>query len=195
MFELVRGKRQQAVDPIDDKADRGIAPHDDHTRLLIGFNARQLQQRSQADDRQDDPEQVGEPEQARRHQRQKGHIRPPDVLGDRGKPQRERFSRKLENQQILGGGIFPSRNKWVSGRRNIGRFAGLLTSTGHRDAEWFPRARRFPRSPPRDPRRPSPAAWPPPQPAPMRRRLPRRPKRPAWRSQRRPSSRSEWLAR
>jgi hypothetical protein len=64
-----------------------------------------------------------------------GQIRQPDDFGDRGKPQGERFSRKLENQQILGGGIFPSRKKRVSGRRKIGRFAGLLTSTGHRDAE------------------------------------------------------------
>jgi hypothetical protein len=48
---------------------------------------------------------------------------------------RKANSRKLENQQILGGGIFPSRKKRVSGRRKIGRFAGLLTSTGHRDAE------------------------------------------------------------
>ena len=31
LFQLVRGKRQQAVDPIDDKADRGISAHHDHT--------------------------------------------------------------------------------------------------------------------------------------------------------------------
>ena len=34
-----RGKRQQAVDPVDDKADSGVAAHDDHPRLLIGFDA------------------------------------------------------------------------------------------------------------------------------------------------------------
>ena len=99
----LRGKRQQAVDPIDDKADRGIAAHDDHTGLLIGFNARQLQQRPQADDRQDNPAQIGEPEQARRNQRHMGQIRQPDDFGDGGKPQRERFSGKLENQEIFGG--------------------------------------------------------------------------------------------
>ena len=44
MFKLVRGERQQAVDPIDDKADRGIAAHDDHARLLVGFDGRQMQQ-------------------------------------------------------------------------------------------------------------------------------------------------------
>ena len=124
MFKLVRGKRQQAVDPIDDKADRGVAAHHDHTRLLIGFDARQLQQRPQADDGQHNPAQIGEPEQARRHQRHMGQIRQPDDFGDRGKPQREQFSRKLENQEILGGGIFPSRNKRVSGRRQDRPFCG-----------------------------------------------------------------------
>ena len=61
--------------------------------------------RSQADDRQDDPAQIGETEQARRDQRHMGQIRQPDDFGDRGKPKPERFSGKLENQKVLGGGI------------------------------------------------------------------------------------------
>jgi hypothetical protein len=85
------------VDPIDDKADRGVSAHDDHTRLLIGFSVRQLQQHPQADYGQDGASQIGKTEQARRNQRHLGQTRQSDDFGDAGKPQRKRFSGKLEN--------------------------------------------------------------------------------------------------
>ncbi len=86
MFQSVRGERQQAVDPIDHEADGGVAAHHDHTGLLVGFNAGQLQQRPQADHRQHNPAQIGEAQQARRNQRHMSHIRQPDDFGDEGKP-------------------------------------------------------------------------------------------------------------
>ena len=40
-----------------------------------------------------------------------GQIRQPDDFGDGGKPQREQFSGKPENQQIFGRDVLLSRDK------------------------------------------------------------------------------------
>ena len=60
-----------------------------------------------------------------------------------GEPQRERLFGKLENQEIFGGAVLLSRDKRVSGRRKIGRFAGrwrllaIATLNGFRERGDF----------------------------------------------------------
>ena len=72
-----------------------------------------------------DPAQIGQPEQARRHQRHMGQTRQSDDFGDRAASRNANNSpASWKISRILGGGIFPSRNKRVCGRCKIGRVCG-----------------------------------------------------------------------
>ena len=44
LFKLPPGDRHQTFDPIDDKADRGIAAQDNHSGLLARVMMRQMQE-------------------------------------------------------------------------------------------------------------------------------------------------------
>jgi hypothetical protein len=132
LFKPIGGKRHQTFDPIDDKADPGIAAHHDHTGLLAGVMRRQMQQSPQADNRQDNAAQIGKPEQARGHQRHMRQTGQPDDFRDGAKPQPERFAGDPENQEFLGRDILICRDMIAGRCGKIGLlFPNLLTSASH----------------------------------------------------------------
>ena len=82
LLDPVGRKRQEVVDPIDDKSDRIAALNHDHPGGLVDRCVGETEQASQADNRQHHPMKVGKTQEASRRQRHMGEAWQPNDLAD-----------------------------------------------------------------------------------------------------------------
>ena len=171
-------QRREPVGPIDHEADR-VSPRTTITRVdLVRVQYPANAASPQAHHRHDNAAQIGQTEQARRHQRHMGQFWQPDDFGDVVKPKSERLTGELKDQEL--GARQPLLARQGSTvRRTDAPLPCPFPSASHCGAECFRRARRSLRLPPQDLPHRGPVAWPRPPLAPTRWRLPRQPTPPA----------------